>query len=352
MKMQFYYHPDHLGSSSYITNLDGEVVQHIEYVPFGEVFVEERNNIWNTPYLFNAKEFDEETGLYYYGARYYEPRLSLWISTDPMQEKYPNVSGYVYCLNNPILFKDPDGKDVYMFIETKGTGHTFIVVKDKKGTIVYTYGRYQGGNWYTGGSTGSGVLVKYNGKNARRYITAELYRMKAEAFQIKDASDAKVRKYFDNQYNSSNQNPTTNDASINANGKVVDTYVLFGNNCTTKSCDAIKYGGSKVFDVEGLIFDYDEDFTIPSSLKNFLKNNSSENGNIVNKTMEFKSNYPNASNKQTLKSAGSAGSSSGCLGSSAGSSANSSSTRSSSSGNGSGSFGSGSNSSSSQDFNR
>ena len=53
-KMQFYYHPDHLGSSSYITNLDGEVSQHIEYVPFGEVFIEERNNTWNTPYLFNA----------------------------------------------------------------------------------------------------------------------------------------------------------------------------------------------------------------------------------------------------------------------------------------------------------
>ena len=53
-KLTFYYHPDHLGSSSYITNLDGEVVQHIEYVPFGEVFIEERNNIWNTPYLFNA----------------------------------------------------------------------------------------------------------------------------------------------------------------------------------------------------------------------------------------------------------------------------------------------------------
>ena len=48
-KMQFYYHPDHLGSSSYINNLNGEVVQHIEYVPFGEVFVEERNNISNNP---------------------------------------------------------------------------------------------------------------------------------------------------------------------------------------------------------------------------------------------------------------------------------------------------------------
>ena len=114
-KMQFYYHPDHLGSSSYITNLDGEVAQHIEYVPFGEVFIEERNNTWNTPYLFNAKEFDEETGMYYYGARYYEPRLSLWMSTDPLQEKYPNINTYCYTINNPIIFIDPDGKDWFKY---------------------------------------------------------------------------------------------------------------------------------------------------------------------------------------------------------------------------------------------
>ena len=121
-KMQFYYHPDHLGSSSYITNLDGEVVQHIEYVPFGEVFVEERNNIWNTPYLFNAKEFDEETGLYYYGARYYDPRVSLWISTDPYEDKYPFVNSYCYVLNNPIKLIDPNGKDVYIWYKDKN-GH-------------------------------------------------------------------------------------------------------------------------------------------------------------------------------------------------------------------------------------
>ena len=105
-KMQFYYHPNHLGISSYITNLDGEVSQHIEYVPFGEVFIEEHNNTWNTPYLFNAKEFDEETGMYYYGARYYEPRLSLWMSCDPMQEKYPSISAYTYTNGNPIVFVD------------------------------------------------------------------------------------------------------------------------------------------------------------------------------------------------------------------------------------------------------
>ena len=142
-KMQFYYHPDHLGSSSYITNLDGEVVQHIEYVPFGEVFIEERNSVWNTPYLFNAKEFDEETGLYYYGARYYEPRLSLWISVDPISNYDPrnnenyldgehnlgvyntfNLAPYGYCYQNPIRLIDPNGKqvDAVDFVPFLGSG--------------------------------------------------------------------------------------------------------------------------------------------------------------------------------------------------------------------------------------
>ncbi len=111
-KLQYYYHSDHLGSASYITNLDGEVVQHIEYVPFGEVFLEERNNTWNTPYLFNGKELDEETGLYYYGARYYNPRISLWYGVDPLAEKYPAHSPYCYTMNNPVMLIDPDGREV------------------------------------------------------------------------------------------------------------------------------------------------------------------------------------------------------------------------------------------------
>ena len=130
-KMQFYYHPDHLGSSSYITNLDGEVSQHIEYVSFGEVFIEERNNTWNTSYLFNfnAKEFDEGTGMYYYGARYYEPRLGLWMSVDTISNYDPrnddnyldgehngsvynsfNLYPYEYCYQNSILLVDYTGK--------------------------------------------------------------------------------------------------------------------------------------------------------------------------------------------------------------------------------------------------
>ena len=103
---QYFYHPDHLGSSSFITNTEGEVVQHIEYVPYGEVFIEERNNVWNTPYLFNAKEFDEETGLYYYGARYYDSRLAMWYGVDALAEKYPNMGGYVYCAGNLLMFSE------------------------------------------------------------------------------------------------------------------------------------------------------------------------------------------------------------------------------------------------------
>lgn len=108
-RMQYFYHADHLGSSSYITNLDGAVVQHIEYVPFGEVFLEERNNQWNSPYLFNGKELDEETGLYYYGARYYNPRESIFISVDPLVEK--TGTPYQYTYQNPIKFIDPTGME-------------------------------------------------------------------------------------------------------------------------------------------------------------------------------------------------------------------------------------------------
>ena len=63
-----------------------------------------------TPYLFNAKEFDEETGMYYYGARYYEPRVSLWISMDILEEKNYGNSSYAYTYN-PITFIDPIGTD-------------------------------------------------------------------------------------------------------------------------------------------------------------------------------------------------------------------------------------------------
>ena len=67
---------------------------------------------YSTRYRFNGKEQDEATGFYYYGARYYEPSLSRWLSVDPLAEKYQGFSPYNYTLNNPIMLVDPDGRVV------------------------------------------------------------------------------------------------------------------------------------------------------------------------------------------------------------------------------------------------
>ena len=104
----YYYHRDHLGSSTAVSNDDGKLSQQIEYLPYGEVFLEKQmaSGDYHSPFRFNGKELDEETGLYYYGARYMNPRLSIWYGTDPMQEKYPDISSYSYCAGNPINFVD------------------------------------------------------------------------------------------------------------------------------------------------------------------------------------------------------------------------------------------------------
>ncbi len=67
----------------YGTGATGEVWQHLEYFPFGETWANEVINNLRVPYRFTGKEFDEETKLYYFGTRYYDPRTSVWQSPDP-----------------------------------------------------------------------------------------------------------------------------------------------------------------------------------------------------------------------------------------------------------------------------
>jgi RHS repeat-associated protein len=105
----FYFHPDHLGSTSYISTRNGSISQHVEYIAFGEVLFEEHSSSFSSPYLFNGKELDRETNLSYYGARYLDMKTSLWLTVDPLAEKMPNYGSYVFAFNNPVKFVDPDG---------------------------------------------------------------------------------------------------------------------------------------------------------------------------------------------------------------------------------------------------
>ncbi|MEE1258653.1 MAG: RHS repeat-associated core domain-containing protein [Paludibacteraceae bacterium] len=103
-----------------MTDADGNIAQHVEYIPYGEVFVEERNSQFSTNFLFNAKELDNETGLYYYGARYLDPTGAMWLSVDPMWENFAGMSPYNYCMGNPIVYIDPDGS--FSVGQTDGEG--------------------------------------------------------------------------------------------------------------------------------------------------------------------------------------------------------------------------------------
>ena len=106
----FFYHSDHLGSTSYITDDHANITQYDAYLPYGELLVDEHSSSEDLPYKFNGKQFDEETGLYYYGARYMNPVTSLWYGVDPLAEKYVATGGYVYTLDNPVRLIDPDGR--------------------------------------------------------------------------------------------------------------------------------------------------------------------------------------------------------------------------------------------------
>jgi len=124
----YIYHSDHLGSSSFLTDASGDPTQHLQYLPFGENYIEQRvTTDYYTPYTFSAKERDLETGYSYFGARYYDPNVSVWLSVDPMADKYPSMSAFMYCAGNPVMLVDPDGRKLDPYLLFNGaTGELSI----------------------------------------------------------------------------------------------------------------------------------------------------------------------------------------------------------------------------------
>ena len=161
----YFYHSDYLGHTEYITDRNGQAYQFFHYsalaandfepqaklaLPspesagrcdsgFGEALIEEHSGQGtHTDYFrFNGKELDPETGNYYYGARYYDPRVSVWLSVDRLAEKYPGLSPYNFTGNNPVNLIDPNGDSLSI---TFKTGFLSFLGIGKENTVFYENG--------------------------------------------------------------------------------------------------------------------------------------------------------------------------------------------------------------------
>jgi len=111
----YFYHPDHLGSSSLVTDVNGNVVERTEFYPYGRVRYEERTE-FNSAYKYTDKELDKVSGLQYNEARYYNNVIGQFISVDPLSETDERFgdpqrwNSFAYGRGNPLVFTDPSGE--------------------------------------------------------------------------------------------------------------------------------------------------------------------------------------------------------------------------------------------------
>ena len=110
-----YIYSNHLQSASLELDENANIISYEEYHPYGTTSSYQAMNasIKATAkrYRYTGKERDEESGLYYHGARYYIPWLARWTAINPMEAKYAGMSPYNYSFNNPVMYNDPSGKE-------------------------------------------------------------------------------------------------------------------------------------------------------------------------------------------------------------------------------------------------
>ncbi len=159
-ELTYFFHPDHLGSASWITDLSGQPVQHLQYKPFGGDYINQQdpNTEYSERFRFTGKERDAETGYDYFGARYYSSSLGIWLSVDPMSDKYPSLSPYVYCADNPVNAIDPDGKEIK------------LVGSEKERKIILANLQKLTNDKLSMRTDGTVIITRIGGENSGKYL--------------------------------------------------------------------------------------------------------------------------------------------------------------------------------------
>jgi len=118
----YYHHTDHQGTTECITDAEGTVVWDASYEAYGKLVHE--NGTVSFKASFTGKQIDEDTGLYYFNARWYDAELGRFVTEDPARD---GTNWYEYCRNNPLIYLDPSGlsttRDDYAY-QLRTEGHT------------------------------------------------------------------------------------------------------------------------------------------------------------------------------------------------------------------------------------
>jgi RHS repeat-associated protein len=130
-----YIYANHLQSASLELDENADIISYEEYHPYGTSAYQAKSATLNAVakcYRYTGKERDEESGLYYHGARYYIPWLCRWSAVDPLESKYAGMSPYNYSFNNPVMFNDPSGMKGEEVIYTAQGPEVTITAQDFK----------------------------------------------------------------------------------------------------------------------------------------------------------------------------------------------------------------------------
>jgi RHS repeat-associated protein len=238
---------DQIGTTRDLVNNSGILLNHFTYDSFGNQTGSTPNATVDTRYKFTGREFDAETGDYFYRARYYDQETGRFLSEDPIGFQAQDANTYRYSENSPTNFIDPSGlrTEIYIHQGKNWYGHAAINVNG----IVYTFGRYDGAQAKprTLGTKGEGYF----------YVVTENYYLNSKAFtdpldevlryqlNLSPQEERQVDQCFQNIFQNESRQGTDlflgqQGQSSQAHGRILkDRYEFLGNNCTTTTLNCL-----------------------------------------------------------------------------------------------------------------